>query len=49
MDGNLTFAPGPRAIPGSRTLAQARELRLSGHLENPAVAVLPVGAEQARP
>jgi hypothetical protein len=49
MDGNLTFTPKPRAIPGTRTLAQARELRLSGQLDNPTVAVLPVGAAQARP
>jgi hypothetical protein len=49
MDGNLTFAPRPRAVPGSRTIPQARELRLSGQLENPAVAVVPVGSELARP
>jgi hypothetical protein len=49
MDGNLTFAPKPRVVPGTRTISQARELRLSGQLENPAVAVLPAGAEQARP
>jgi hypothetical protein len=49
MDGNLAFTPRPRAIPGTRTLAQARELRLSGQLDNPTVAVLPVGAAQARP
>jgi hypothetical protein len=49
MDGNLAFTPRPHAIPGTRTLSKARELRLSGHLENPAVAVLPVGSEQARP
>jgi AsmA family/AsmA-like C-terminal region len=49
MDGNLTFAPRPRALPGTHTLSQARELRLSGQLEDPKVAVLPVGSEQARP
>jgi AsmA family/AsmA-like C-terminal region len=49
MDGNLTFAPRPRAVPGTRTISQARELRVSGHLENPAVAVSPVVAGEARP
>jgi AsmA family/AsmA-like C-terminal region len=49
MDGNLTFAPRPRAVPGTRRISQARELRLSGQLENPAVVVVPVGSEQARP
>jgi uncharacterized protein involved in outer membrane biogenesis len=49
MDGNLTFTPRPRAIAGARTLSQARELRFSGQLENPVVAVLPVGSQQARP
>jgi AsmA family len=49
MDGNLTFAPKPRALPGTHTLAQARELRLSGRLDSPEVAVLPVGAEQTTP
>lgn len=49
MDGNLTFAPRPRVVSGTRTISQARELRLSGQLENPAAAVLPAGAEQARP
>lgn len=49
MDGNLTFTPRPRTAPGSRTISQARELRVTGQLENPAVAVLPAGSEQARP
>ena len=49
MDGNLTFTPRPRTASGSRTISQARELRVTGQLENPAVAVLPAGSEQARP
>lgn len=49
MDGNLTFTPRPRTVPGSRAISQARELRVTGQLENPAVAVLPAGSEQARP
>lgn len=49
MDGNLTFVPRPRVMPGTRTISQARQLRVSGKLENPAVAVLPAGAEEARP
>jgi AsmA-like C-terminal region/AsmA family len=49
MDGNLVFVPRPRALPGTRTIAQARELRVSGQLENPAVAVSPVATDLARP
>jgi hypothetical protein len=49
MDGNLTFTPRPRTAPGSRTISPARELRVTGQLENPAVAVLPARSEQARP
>jgi AsmA-like protein len=49
MDGNLTFIPGPQAATGTHTISQARELRVTGQLENPAVAVLPAGSEQARP
>ena len=49
MDGNLTFAPRPRVTSGTHTISQARELRFSGQLENPTVAVLPVESVQARP
>jgi AsmA family/AsmA-like C-terminal region len=49
MDGNLVFTPKPRVLPGAHLAAQARELRVSGQLENPAVAVSPVQTNQARP
>lgn len=49
MDGNLVFSPRPRVLPGTRVASQARELRVSGQLENPAVAVSPVATNQARP
>jgi hypothetical protein len=49
MDGNLTFTPKPRPATGSRTFSEARELRVTGQLENPAVDVAPAGSEQARP
>jgi AsmA family/AsmA-like C-terminal region len=49
MDGNLTFSPAPRTAAGAHAPAQARELRVSGQLENPEVAVLPAGVEQTRP
>jgi AsmA family/AsmA-like C-terminal region len=49
MDGNLTFAPRPRATAGTHTVSQARELRFSGQLENPAVVVRPVETDQVRP
>ena len=49
MDGNLTFTPKPRPAAGTRTVSEARELRVTGQLENPAVAVAPAGSEQARP
>jgi AsmA-like protein len=49
MDGNLVFTTTPRVAPGTRAPAQARELRVSGQLENPAVAVSPVATVQARP
>jgi hypothetical protein len=48
MDGNLTFTPSTRA-PGAPSRYQARMLRVSGQLENPAVAVQPVVIEEARP
>ncbi len=49
MDGNLTFSPRPRVVAGMHASSQARELRVSGQLENPEVAVLPAGGEQTRP
>jgi hypothetical protein len=49
MDGNLVFTPKPRALPGAHPTAQARQLRVSGQLEDPAVAVSPVQTDQARP
>jgi AsmA family/AsmA-like C-terminal region len=49
MDGNLVFSPRPRILPGARVASEARELRVSGQLENPAVAVSPVATNQARP
>ncbi|HXX17675.1 MAG TPA: AsmA family protein [Candidatus Eremiobacteraceae bacterium] len=49
MDGNLTFSPAPRTAAGTHMVAQPRELRVSGQLENPQVAVLPAGVEQTRP
>ena len=49
MDGNLVFTPKPRVAPGARTASQSRELRVSGQLENPEVAVFPTKTEQARP
>lgn len=42
MEGNLTFAPAARLKPGARTPSPARQLRVSGSLENPTVAVQPV-------
>ena len=48
MDGNLTFAPRARSTAGTQ-ISQARTLHLSGALENPDVAVLPLGSEQPRP
>lgn len=48
MDGNLTFAPRARSTSGTQ-ISQARTLHVSGQLENPDVAVLPLGSEQARP
>ncbi|MGB9514034.1 MAG: AsmA family protein [Candidatus Acidiferrum sp.] len=48
MDGNLTFTPGPRMTAGAHS-SQGRELRVSGALENPEVAVFPAGSEQVRP
>ncbi len=48
MDGNLTFTPSARAT-GEPSTYQARMLRVSGQLENPAVAVQPVVIEEARP
>jgi hypothetical protein len=49
MDGNLTFAPGARMVRGSRAILKARELRVSGPLENPVVAVEPVGGIEKKP
>jgi hypothetical protein len=49
MGGNLTFVPRPRSTSGTRTVSQARELRFSGQLENPAVVVRPVETDQVRP
>ncbi|HTZ49194.1 MAG TPA: AsmA family protein [Verrucomicrobiae bacterium] len=49
MDGNLTFTPKPRPPVGTRTVSEARELRVTGQLENPAVNVAPASSEQARP
>jgi AsmA family/AsmA-like C-terminal region len=49
MDGNLVFTTRPRVSPGTRTTAQVREVRVSGQLENPAVAVSPVATNLARP
>jgi hypothetical protein len=49
MDGNLTFVPRPRVEAGKQSTFQARELRVSGQLENPTVAVLPSGSQEARP
>jgi AsmA family len=48
MDGNLIFAPRARAATATQ-ISQARTLHVSGQLENPDVAVLPLGSEQARP
>jgi hypothetical protein len=48
MDGNLTFAPRLRTASGTQ-ISQARTLHVSGQLENPDVAVLPLGSEQTRP
>lgn len=48
MDGNLTFTPGPR-VSAAAHAPLGRELRVSGQLENPEVAVFPVGSDQARP
>jgi len=48
MDGNLIFAPRARTATGTQ-ISQARTLHVSGQLENPDVAVLPVGSEQTRP
>jgi AsmA family len=49
MDGNLVFTTRSRVSPGTRTNAQVREVRVSGQLENPAVAVSPVATNLARP
>jgi hypothetical protein len=48
MDGNLTFTPGPRLSAAAHS-PLGRELRVRGQLENPEVAVFPVGSEQTRP
>jgi AsmA family len=44
LDGNFTFAPSPRGKRGKRTMSAARELRVSGPLEAPTVALQPVSA-----
>jgi hypothetical protein len=49
MNGNLTFAPGARDKPGTHAIPAARELRVSGPLENPTVVVQPVSAAGKRP
>jgi AsmA family/AsmA-like C-terminal region len=48
MDGNLTFTPGPR-VTATAHAPLGRELRVSGQLENPEVAVFPAVSEPARP
>jgi len=48
MDGTLTFTPRPRGATGTRVVSQARELRFSGQLENPTVAVVPAKAQETR-
>jgi AsmA family len=48
MDGDLIFAPRGRAASGTQ-ISQVRTLHVSGQLEKPDVAVLPLGPEQARP
>ena len=49
MDGNLTFTPRPRLPSGTHTLSQAREVRVSGPLEDPSVAVRPAAVEETHP
>jgi len=49
MDGNLAFTPKPHPPARTRTVSQVRELRVTGQLENPEVAVAPAGSDQARP
>jgi hypothetical protein len=39
MTGELTFAPVPRTVRGSKTPPSTYELRLSGPLESPTVVV----------
>lgn len=48
MDGNLTFTPGAR-LSATAHAPLARELRVSGQLENPEVTVFPAGPEETRP
>jgi hypothetical protein len=49
LDGNFTFAPGARGKRGAHTIAAARELRVSGPLETPTVALQPVRAAEKQP
>ena len=49
MESNLTFAPGARDKRGRETTHAARELRVSGPLENPTVVVQPASAAGKRP
>jgi hypothetical protein len=49
MNGDLTFAPGARMVRGAHTISKARELHVSGPLENPVVVVEAVGALENKP
>ena len=49
LDGNFTFAPGGRGKRGAHPMLAARELRVSGPLETPTVALLPVRAAGSQP
>lgn len=44
MNGNLTFAPSARVKPGAHAISAARELFITGPLENPKVSVQPAAA-----
>jgi hypothetical protein len=44
MNGNLTFAPSGRVKPGTHAISAARELFITGPLENPTVLVQPAAA-----
>lgn len=49
MNGDLTFAPGARMVRGAHATPKARELRVSGPLENPVATVEAVDIRERKP